>query len=218
MNGIFWGICLIFVGIGLIGKFTGLFNILFNGWWTLFIILPATIDLFTKRHKFGSLCVIAVGVTLLLQQLNVINTGMIWKVLLASFIVIIGISMIFFRNKNPNVYIPAEIVTSDSENYAAIFGGQQRKFVNEKFTGANLTATFGGIELDLKEAIIENDVVINVSATFGGCVITVPSNVNIKTSGSNILGGVSNKISYENPDAPTIYIKSNAVCGGVEIK
>ena len=39
---------------------------------------------------------------------------------------------------------------------------------------------FGSIKCDLRNAIIEKDVVINASSTFGGIDIYVPENVKIK--------------------------------------
>ena len=54
---------------------------------------------------------------------------------------------------------------------------------------------FGGVKCDLRNAIIESDVVINVSATFGGIEIYVPSNVKIEIKSIPIFGGVDNKAS-----------------------
>ena len=47
-----WGILLIVLGVIFGGNATGLFNIniFFDGWWTLFIIIPCFISLFTERN------------------------------------------------------------------------------------------------------------------------------------------------------------------------
>ena len=55
-----WGLCLVFLGIGLFGSFTGLFTLFFKGWWTLFIIVPAIIDLFKKRNKTFSFILLSI--------------------------------------------------------------------------------------------------------------------------------------------------------------
>lgn len=73
MDSVVLGICIIFVGIGLLGNFTGFFNILFKGWWTIFIIAPATVNLFKKKDKTFNLILLSVGVVLLLYQQNVIT-------------------------------------------------------------------------------------------------------------------------------------------------
>ena len=78
---------------------------------------------------------------------------------------------------------------------------------------------FGGVKCDLRNAIIESDVVINVSATFGGIEIYVPLNVKIEIKSIPIFGGVDNKASTKTDEnSHTIYINSTAIFGGVEIK
>ncbi len=222
MHRTMWGICLMLVGVSLLGNFLGIFNMfsLFAGWWTLFIIVPALIDLFTKENKTGSLIFLSVGITLLLHQQHLINTGMIWKILLSMFIIILGINAIFFKNHNFEMNTPKDIKNKTGVvSFTAFFSGTNRVYRNEKFEGADISATFGGIKLDLSEAIIENDVVITASSVFGGCEITVPKNINVKImDNNNILGGVDNKTEGYNEDFNTIYIKSNTIFGGIEIK
>ncbi|MEI3499078.1 MAG: hypothetical protein V8Q71_00945 [Bacilli bacterium] len=55
---------------------------------------------------------------------------------------------------------------SYNERYVSTFSEQNISLDDEIFKGTNLNATFGGIKLDLRKAIIKEDVVINVSATF----------------------------------------------------
>ena len=104
-------------------------------------------------------------------------------------------------------------------SYCATFAGQNAKFDGEEFTGADLTAVFGGVKCDLRNAIINSDVVINANSTFGGIEIYVPSNVKIKIKSMPIFGGVDNKANTK-PDENShiIYINSTTIFGGVEIK
>src|SRR5699024_3282130 len=108
----------------------------------------------------------------------------------------------------------------NSDEYCATFSGQNLKFDGEKFTGTNLTAVFGGIKCDLKNAIIENDVVINCSSIFGGIEIYVPDNIKVKIKSSSIFGGVDEKKRniVENNGGYTIYINATCIFGGVDIK
>ncbi len=135
-------------------------------------------------------------------------------------IVILGINIIFFKNNKWNTVIPEEVKTNKAslEQYNALFSGTDRIYRNEKFSGADLSAVFGGIKLDLSSAIIENDVRINGFALFAGCEITVPKNVNVNASGSNVFGGVSNKVGFQNENFPTIYLVSQTLFGGISIK
>ncbi len=52
MSKIVWGIFIIIFGVGLLCSFLGLFDMFsLAGWWTLFIIIPAVVDLFYKKTK-----------------------------------------------------------------------------------------------------------------------------------------------------------------------
>lgn len=222
---VLWGIVLIVVGIVIGGNALGItnINIFFDGWWTLFIIVPCFIGLFKERAKTGNLIGLGIGVALLLCCLDILNFDLVWKLALPVVLVIIGISLVFkdtfdhevsekIKNLNKNS-------NSDKGSFAA-FSGQKVSYDKEKFNGTELTAVFGGIECDLRDAIIENDVVINASSIFGGIEIIVPSNVKIKIKSSSIFGGVGEK--RKNTDAVdkehTIYINATCMFGGVEIK
>ena len=53
-----WGIILVIVGLILGLHAVGVLenvNIFFDGWWTLFIIIPCTVGLFTDHDKTGNI-------------------------------------------------------------------------------------------------------------------------------------------------------------------
>ena len=73
--------------------------------------------------------------------------------------------------------------------------------------------------LNLQNAKINSESVINASSIFGGITIWVPNNVNVKVKSTPIFGGVENKKTYiENSEAHTIYINATCLFGGVNIK
>lgn len=219
---IFWGLSLIALGVVMLGNYIGFFsiNIFFNGWWTLFIIVPSILGLFDKGDRTTSLIFLLIGILLLLNQQNIFSMEIAWKILFASIIIIVGIRIIISGlNKNKvNIDFNFQGAKADSQTYTAIFSGYERRYSNEEFEGANLTAVFGGVDLDIRDAVIKHDVVINSVAIFGGCNIIVPRNVNVKTIGTNIFGGVDNKINNYASDSPTIYLNTTSIFGGVEIK
>ena len=94
---IIWGIAILALGIFFGGKALGLFQfeLFFNGWWTLFIIVPSLVSLCTERFKFGSLFMLALGVIMLLASQDVFGWDVAWKVILAAFFINIGLSIIF---------------------------------------------------------------------------------------------------------------------------
>ena len=223
IKNILWGIVLIIIGV-IIGLNTmGIINIdiFFDGWWTLFIIVPCFIGLFTNNDKTGNIIGLLVGVILLLGMQNIIDFNLIWKLLLPSIIVIIGLSLIFKNTFNSK--INSEIKKLNSKNtkdneYCATFSGQRIDFSNEEFKGATLNSVFGSITCDLREAKIKEDVVINTSSVFGGIDIIVPDDVNIKIKSNSIFGGVNNKKKNNEDNKYTIYVNASCLFGGVDIK
>lgn len=224
-SSIMWGLVLVALGVILGGNAMGWFNIdvFFDGWWTLFIIVPCTIGFLTKPgERIGHLIGLAVGVILLLACLDVVAFDNLWKLIFPAVIVIVGLCMIFknlFAHKfNAAAAKLSEKINKDDE-IGAVFAGQDINMNGEEFKGKNLSAVFGGIKLDLRKAKIKEDAVINASAIFGGVEIFVPDDVVVITKSNSIFGGVSNKTN-NNPKegAPTIYVNGTGIFGGVEIK
>lgn len=221
---IMWGLILIAIGVILGGNALGLFNIdvFFDGWWTLFIIVPCTVGLITDKDRTGHLIGLIVGVCLLLACQNVIGFDSLWKLLVPSIIIIIGLSMIFktmFSGKfNKAAAKLNEKINKDDES-GAVFGAVNINMSGKEFKGKNLNAVFGGLKLDLREAKIKEDVIINATAIFGGVDILVPEGVLVETKSNSFFGGVSTKKKATPKDgAPTIYVNGVAMFGGIEVK
>ena len=77
---IIFGLILIIIGVilGLNSLEITNINIFFDGWWTLFIIIPCFIGLLNDKEKTGSLIGLCIGICLLLASLDVINFDLIW--------------------------------------------------------------------------------------------------------------------------------------------
>ncbi|MFD7511612.1 DUF1707 domain-containing protein [Streptomyces sp. NPDC059853] len=82
------------------------------------------------------------------------------------------------------------------------------------------SAVFGSVELDLTEAIFDQQyVTIDATAVFGSVEIKVPENVTVRTGGTGVLGSfeVVEMVSAD-PSAPVIMVKGAAVFGSVEAR
>ena len=88
--------------------------------------------------------------------------------------------------------------------------------------GAWLTAIFGGITLDLRDARpAPGGASINATAAFGGIDILVPKGWRLSVRSTPIFGGLEDKTDHTEPpddDAPTLQIDAVTLFGGVEIK
>ncbi len=220
---ILWGLCLIVLGVIMLGNYMNLFSIdvFFDGWWTLFIIIPSIVEIFIKNNnRTSNVIFLIIGVLFLLSEQNIIDKDMLWKLALPSVIIVIGLSIIIsqLKNKKVDANIPIDCNKTKDQVYTAIFSGNERRYSNEEFNGACLTAIFGGVDLDIRDAIINKDVVINAVSISGVCNILAPKNVSIKTTGINIFGGTNNKAGGPVDNCHTIYVKTVSIFGGVDIK
>ncbi len=223
-NRIIWGVVLVLLGLFYALKALGVLvgSLFFSGWWTLFIIIPCLIGLFTDRDKFGNVFGLLLGIFLLLCCQDVLSFSLLFKLAVPIIIVIIGVKMIFggFANRRSNALIQ-EMNKNGHEMKSgfAAFSGNTLNFDGEVFEGVELNAVFGGVKCDISHAIIEKDCVINANATFGGIDIILPDRVNLKIASNSLFGGVSNKRPvFVSTDAPTIYINCTCMFGGVDLK
>ncbi len=217
------GIFVILIGLILATNALELTNIdiFFEGWWTLFIIVPSIIGLVKEENKLGSIIWLGIGVTALLFARGIISFSMISKLTLPVFIILVGLGILSNSFKSNNVAEKMKEVKGESlkeTDIAAIFSGQKINFAGQEFRGIELNAIFGGIELDLREANIKKDQVIEATAIFGRIDIMVPQNVNVVVKPIGIFGGTSNSTRKSKDNKVTIYVTSTAIFGGVEIK
>lgn len=281
--GIILGLIFLVIGGGYLAEVFGLidnFTIFFDGWWTLFIIVPCFCGLFRKDGaKVGNLIGIAIGLFFLLMAQDVLSGRKLWALLIAAICVLIGVNLIFpkkfgkenadrdvkedrfdrapenakstndnvtpeyvtdaeiveepvYRESNNGFYTSGENYASDDRTYenvsdtdkivcSAVFSGRDIRVDNSSFNGADLSVLFGGIDLNLKNAVVQRNVTIDVKAMFGGIDILMPSNVRVVVDVTPILGGVENGTRTPlgaDENTPTVFIRGTCLFGGVEVK
>lgn len=108
----------------------------------------------------------------------------------------------------------------ESDKMIAIFGGVTRKGRWRVRKNTHALALFGGMDLDLRDAIFEAPVVeISGFWCFGGLDIKVPEGIEIQDQTAGIFGGTDVRdVGDPAPGAPTLVIKGVSLFGGVSIK
>lgn len=215
-----WGLFLIMLGLvfGLNALEITSIDIFFDGWWTLFIIVPSFIGIFNDDDKTGNIIGLLIGVALLLVSRDIISFEYIAKLIFPTILIIIGLSILFKDTISKKITNEIKKINKESKNsdeYCSTFS-EQKINIDDEFTGCDLTAVFGGLELDLTKAEIKKDVVINASSIFGGITIKVPNDVKVKVKSTSIFGGISNDC--KNTDGVIIYVNGFCLFGGVEVK
>lgn len=209
----FRGILLIVVGILFLGKNMNWwdFSIFFDGWWTLFLIVPSIISLVRREGVASSFLILALGVLMLLASQNVIEWSMIWKIFVPLIIIVVGLSIIFGNRK-----VRSKKIKPNAKEYVAIFSGVD-EVINKIESDFKITSVFGGVELDMRDVKLEEDLVIDCFTLFGGIDIRLPQGVKVEINGLPIFGGVESKYRNNDEAKVTIYINHTTIFGGVDL-
>lgn len=115
----------------------------------------------------------------------------------------------------------ADVHRSDHSLVMGALGGAVRKgrWVPARSTTA--IGIMGGVELDLRDAVLGPGVTeIKCFAFWGGVDIVVPPDVSVECDGIGILGGFEHRHEAEllaDPDRPVIRIRGVAIMGGVDV-
>lgn len=221
ITNILWGLVLVAVGLilGLNALEITDINLFFDGWWTLFIIVPCFIGLFRDSNKTFNLIGCGVGVFLLLACQDLIDFEILMKLMVPAILVVLGLAFIFKDFLGGKAAKKIRSFKKSDREICATFSEQNVDFGGEVFDGCTLSGIFGSVNCNLKNVIMTADCAVHASAIFGGVTIHVPDNVNVKVAATPIFGGVSDKRASKVIDAPvTLYINATCLFGGIDIK
>ena len=101
----------------------------------------------------------------------------------------------------------------------ARFSGVKLQNDSPAFKGGRISAAFGGVELDLREAAMAGpEATLTIDGKFSGIELRVPRHWQVSVQMSSTLGGVEDKtVSPPSPEQRLV-LRGETVFGGVEIK
>lgn len=188
---------------------------LFGTWWPILLIIGGVTVLLNDLRQFiWSLIIVAVGIVLQLRNLEIVDVN-IFAIFWPAVIIAIGLSIIF--NK---VSAPKNIRVQDIDDVNAIFAGSESVNTSKNYQGGRASAVFGGVSIDLRDAIIKKEATLNVFALCGGIELKIPRGWRVQTQVFPILGGVDIKPSTTDitEDGPVLVITGTVALGGVEVR
>jgi hypothetical protein len=192
-----------------------------NRWWPLLILVAGLLTLAERPPAMlrGALLT-AAGAFLLLLTNDVVHENA-WDYVWPGAIIVAGVAIVA-RWSGRAIALPSGAAPGDVVRSTALFAGPKLTSASQTFRGGWLTAVFGGVTLDLRNARpAPEGASINATVAFGGIEILVPRGWRIDVRSTPIFGGVDDKTDHSVPpaqDAPTLRIDAVAVFGGVDVK
>ena len=181
----------------------------------------------TRRTFIGIVFIVA-ALLKLADMWNLIEFDWLWEqpwteYVAPAFLLYVGGTLIisgYRRDRDQWLQRPIPVDEEGKRIHCAVsFGGDEYVYRGEAFHGARLDASFGGIRLDLRDAVITEDEEIDIHTFIGGVELFVPSSVNVVVKSRSIFGGVGNEtMRNENTQAPYLHIVASNIFGGVSIK
>lgn len=161
---------------------------------------------------------IVVGGWVMLKKLDLIDFNL-WEMFWPLVLVSLGGGLVWQavkRNQRRGV-----IAADQDASLNGILSGSKRRWDTSKFSHADLTAFWGGTELDLRKAALApgEEAVIDVFALMGGHEVQVPEGWNVVDQIQPVLGGVEDKTDQPlQADAPRLVLKGVVIMGGLSVK
>ncbi|QKY70995.1 LiaI-LiaF-like domain-containing protein [Lentibacillus sp. CBA3610] len=216
MSGRVWpGLFFLLFGVSLLLHQADIIDLgyLLSNWWPFILIIIGIIQLInrTQSSKVSGFLFLFVGTLFFINQWFDMNlVSYLWPLIF----IFIGIIIIFTRAKHGKT--PH---TNENLNTFLLFSGAEIKSQSKNFQGGSVTTMFGGAEIDLRDAIIEDGASLDLTSILGGASIMVPDNVHVEISGVPILGGWEDntRVQGENEDVVVLKINCLTILGGGEI-
>lgn len=207
------GLLLIALGVGLLLDMIDAvdFGSFARTWWPVILVLGGLLVILdTPRNWLWGVVLVCAGGVFLLSNLDVIEVSvgrLIAPVVLLGLGTVVLIGALGTSRPAPG-----------GSRVLALFGGNELRVGQEEFTGAQLSAVFGGVELDLREASIRDGAVIDLFTFAGGVEIRLPAEARVVNQVSAFLGGVEDKSKATGPDGPRLHLRGQAMLGGLELR
>lgn len=188
--------------------------------WPLIIVALGIIKLRNaKGSRTGAYMLLAIGSALSLSTIFGIDLG---SLLGPLFVMGIGIFIMLHALKKHRQSPPSLKESEDFIKGMALFSSYRHRHPRSPFKGGELTAIFGGTEVDLRDAqITSQSVRLDCFIMFGGGEIRVPEGWDVRVSATAIFGGIDNK-SIPLPNGaqgkPVLSVTGMVLFGGMEIK
>jgi hypothetical protein len=189
-------------------------------WWPVLLIVIGLVQLLDRRSsRGGPLVLIVIGSVLVLRRLHWIDIDL--GDLIPIGIALLGGKLVWDalmrRSRKAGSFDDPDSVI----HAFAMMGGVKRQSTAREFRGGDANAIMGGVELDLRNAQMNDgeEAVLDAFALWGGVEIFVPPHWRVV---GNVLPLMGSFVDKTTPAAgtigPVLQVRGTAVMGGIEVK
>lgn len=246
---IIWGVLLFLIGAGLLLRNMTL-PFLLPHWlftWPMILIALGLLILFSHnfRSPLGFILILIGGADLATQIQPAL---MIHQYIWPAVLILAGIVLIFSPRRHCNnnywgrhhqwrqqmreqrhnqwrdQHTTGSVNTVSNEDFLDVtstFSGIRKTVLSKTFKGGRISSMFGGVDIDLTQADIQGEAVIDISVTMGGIKLVIPPHWQLRSEVSTVLGGMDDARPMPQGGFSTdkiLVLKGSVLMGGVEIR
>ncbi len=193
--------------------------------WPMVFMVLGLMKMSNTRHPSG--IVLGVVLTALGLLMTLSNVGLIsfrlrdwWPVLLiAAGLAMIGRGQIERGLQQARQQLASGAAQGSSGLHAvAIMSGNKMNVTDADFRRGEATAVMGGVEIDMRQADMQDEAVLSVFAVWGGIEVRVPPTWSVVCQGMPIMGAIEDKTVPPLTPGKRLIVDGFVLMGGVEIK
>jgi predicted membrane protein len=218
------GLIVILAGFALLARQAGVELPHWMFTWPMFLIV---LGLYIgARHNFsrgGWFVPILIGGFFLADDILMIHD--LSNLIVPVLIIVAGI-MIILR---PRKHFTADTTFTEAPpsvddeliDSTAVFGTVRKNVISKSFRGGEITCVFGGAEINLSQADITGNAVLDITCVMGGAKLIIPAHWEIRSEMTAVLGGIEDKrppVTEAVGSSKVLILEGTVVMGGIDIR
>jgi len=202
---------------------------LLRTFWPLVFVVLGGARLLWRQHLAGrAFGAVLIGVGVLMTAHNLGHGTLDLRQWWPVFVILAGVAMLL-RGLLPGPrrgwrqrFESSTLDSADVVSIDASFSGLKLRNTSSQFQGGKIDVSFGGLELDLREAVMAGpEATLTIQSTFSGIELRVPRNWQVVVQMSASIGAVEDRSqppAVATGEAHRLILRGEARFGGVEIK